>query len=143
MSYCEAMKAAGAKVLEYKTFGSYQGDWWAKVVFEGKSYWVHGSYGSCSGCDSFQAHFDGYDWGRIKFCEEHKYEDDDCPEVLACADCKEASENYRKDLANFGRSYLTGNEYTQEEAEKSVGPQDEWDDEENAEQLAFLKAHTL
>jgi hypothetical protein len=140
MSYCEAMEAAGAKVLEYETFGSYQGDWWAKVVFEGKCYWVHGSYGSCSGCDSFQGHF-GY--GEHDRCGEHQYEDDDCLEVLACADCKEAPENYRKELANFGRSYLTGNEYTQEEAEKQVGPQVEWDEDGNAEQLAFLKAHTL
>jgi len=35
MSYDEALKAAGAEVLLYESFGSYQGDWWAKVVKRG------------------------------------------------------------------------------------------------------------
>lgn len=58
MSYREALEAAGAEIHEFQEFGSYQGDWWAKVKFKGKTGWVKGSYGSCSGCDAFQAEFD-------------------------------------------------------------------------------------
>jgi len=58
MGYRTAMEAAGATVLAYESFGSYQGDWFALVVYGGKTFWVHGSYGSCSGCDAFCAEFD-------------------------------------------------------------------------------------
>lgn len=60
MGYQEAMEAAGAEVLAFESFGSYQGDWWALVRFDGRTGWVRGSYGSCSGCDAFEAEF-GYD----------------------------------------------------------------------------------
>lgn len=58
-SYKGALEAAGAKVLQFESFGSYQGEWWAKVEYQGKTGWINGSYGSCSGCDSFEAEF-GY-----------------------------------------------------------------------------------
>lgn len=51
--YVRALEAAGVKVLAFEEFGSYQGDWWARV--EGG--FVTGSYGSCSGCDAFEAEF--------------------------------------------------------------------------------------
>lgn len=70
MSYEEALKAAGAEVHAYETFGSYQGDWWALVSYEGKHGFVHGYYGSCSGCDAFEAEFG---WTENE-CEDHKYE---------------------------------------------------------------------
>ena len=57
MSYQEALEAAGATVHAFEFFGSYQGDWWAKVTYNGETGWVHGSYGSCSGCDAFEAEF--------------------------------------------------------------------------------------
>lgn len=56
MGYTEALEATGAKVKEYKEFGSYQGTWIA-IIEDGR--FIEGSYGSCSGCDSFQAEF-GY-----------------------------------------------------------------------------------
>jgi len=58
MGYFEALEAAGAQVLASQTFGSYQGDWFAKVNYNGSTAWVHGCYGSCSGCDAFCAEFD-------------------------------------------------------------------------------------
>lgn len=61
MSYSEAMEAAGAEVLEYESFGSYQGDWWALVRYQGQVGWVSGDFGSCSGCDAFDAEFS---WGE-------------------------------------------------------------------------------
>lgn len=36
MSYENALKAAGAEILEFGQFGSYQGDWWAKVRYKEK-----------------------------------------------------------------------------------------------------------
>ena len=40
MSYKNALKAAGAKVIEFKYFGSYQGDWVALVEYKGERGWV-------------------------------------------------------------------------------------------------------
>lgn len=97
MSYTQALEAAGAKVLAEGSFGSYQGDWIALVEYKGERGFVSGSYGSCSGCDAFEAEF-GYsdDW-----CGEHSYNRvDDCE---ACADVRE---NYRIRLEDFGRKYM-------------------------------------
>ncbi len=55
--YCDAIEAAGAEVLAFGEFGSYQGDWYAKVKWEGQTVLVGGAYGSCSGCDAFEAEF--------------------------------------------------------------------------------------
>ncbi|MED4787541.1 hypothetical protein P9429_11665 [Bacillus atrophaeus] len=57
MGYREALESAGAEVLLYEEFGSYQGDWLAKVRYEGQIGWVHDYFGSCSGCDAFEAEF--------------------------------------------------------------------------------------
>ena len=43
MSYQDALKAAGAAVLEFESFGSYQGDWVALVEYKGERGWVQGS----------------------------------------------------------------------------------------------------
>jgi hypothetical protein len=123
MSYEGAMEAAGAEVLAFKEFGSYQGSWWAKILFEGKTYWVNGSYGSCSGCDAFQSEF-GY--GDDEHCAEHKYQYSNDP--ISCEACAEAKKAYQARLAEFGKSYIFGNEYSQGEAEAVIAA-DTWDDE--------------
>lgn len=112
MSYREAMEAAGAKVLAMKDFGSYQGDWWAKVEFDGQLGWVNGSFGSCSHCDAFEAEFG---WS---------YEDE--------PDAKER-------LAKFGASYLN-QIMTQDEAEARVRADIErgWAGVEEEAMLSFL-----
>ena len=137
MGYCEAMKAAGAKVHAYKEFGSYQGDWWAKVTYKKKTFWVHGSYGSCTGCDAFLAEFDYDDYygGR---CEEHSYD----ATVRKCAGCKSKQKEVKVRMAKFGASYLTGYDLTQKEAEKQASKEMELygGDEE---QLDFLKENAL
>lgn len=98
--YASSLWASGVKVLAFEAFGSYQGDWWAKVQFpNGEIYFVNGSYGSCSGCDSFQAEFD--------------YSDNEQPDYL-----------HR--LKEFGRDYLTDCrtfDQALEEASKDL----EWD----------------
>ena len=131
MSYCEAMEAAGAEILCYKSFGSYQGDWWTKVKYNGNTFWVHGSYGSCSGCDAFQAEFDREE----EQCHEHLYNYQHEP----CVACDKAKETYTEKLADFGKSYLVAGEYTQKEAEKQAS--DGWYGGEG--QLEYLQANTL
>lgn len=79
MGYQEAMEAAGANILDFEQFGSYQGDWYARVEYAGREFFVAGSYGSCSGCDSFEAEFG--------------YNDENKPD-------------YQTRLAEFGRGYL-------------------------------------
>jgi hypothetical protein len=111
MSYQNAMEAAGAEVLAYKEFGSYQGDWWAKVKFNDQVVWIHGSYGSCSGCDAFQGEF-GWDEGK---CNAHRYSYDFDPNT--CVDCVHEIGRYNIRLTEFGMSYLTAGNFTQEEAE--------------------------
>jgi hypothetical protein len=114
MSYKESLEAAGAKVLEFQEFGSYQGDWWAQVEVGGVRGWVKGSYGSCSGCDAFQSEF-GWD-------------DEEKPD-------------YAERLAAFGREYL-GEILSQEEAEKKAGENIEWDMDAQ-EMIDFVKNHSV
>jgi hypothetical protein len=106
MGYQEAMEAAGAEVHAFEYFGSYQGDYLAKVAYEGKTFFVHGSYGSCSGCDAFQAEF-GYSTsdGHVHNGEAVDYYYGD--EVFA--NCSVCAETFEK-LKVFGQHELNSNE---------------------------------
>lgn len=57
MSYEMCLEKAGATVVAFQEFGSYQGEWFALVEYNGERGWVEGSYGSCTGCDAFEAEF--------------------------------------------------------------------------------------
>jgi len=114
MDYEDALKEAGAEVLLYEMFGSYQGDWLAKVKYKNVVGWVHGYYGSCSGCDAFEAEFD---WGF-----------DDEPD-------------FKERLAKFGRPYLN-DMLTQEEVEKKCSKNLDWDC--NAQEMVdYLKENKI
>ena len=96
MSYKEALEAAGAEVLAYEFFGSYQGDWYAVVKFNGNVGVIKGSYGSCTVCDAFQAEF-GYDGDETYNYETGEYEKNpDYPAKLAAFGA-----NYLEDLMTF------------------------------------------
>src|SRR5882762_8636559 len=99
MSYKEAIEFAGATVKAFESFGSYQGDWIAKVDFKGKIGWIQGSYGSCSGCDAFEAEFG--------------YKD-------------KADSGYNDKLCNFGLLYLD-NIVTQKQIEAFAAANISWD----------------
>ncbi len=133
MSYQRALEAAGAEVLSFGEFGSYQGEWWAKVRVNGQEGWVNGSYGSCSGCDSFQAEFG---WDDDGSCDEHRWEANPPQD---CKDCKRAAVVYQEKLADFGRPYVEGL-MTQDEAEKSAARNIEWDSDAEP-MLAYVKAN--
>ena len=99
MSYREALEAAGAKVLRFEHFGSWQGEWVALVEYKSEVGWVQGSFGSCSYCDAFEAEF-GWD--------------------------AEEEDDYQQRLASFGKSYLDGLMTTEQTAKYFDGSA-EWD----------------
>ena len=55
-------EARGQRVLWFRRFGSYQGDWLLLSRDDDLYYVYKDSYGSCSGCDAIEAEF-GYDRG--------------------------------------------------------------------------------
>jgi len=114
MSYESALEAAGAIVHDFASFGSYQGEWWAKVTYNGETGWISGSYGSCSGCDAFEAEFGYYDDER---------------------------DDYQARLADFGKAYL-GGLCTQEQAEKYASANIDWD-QDAEEMLSWIKANKI
>lgn len=67
-------------MLEFCSFGDWQGSWVALVEYQGQRGWVQGAYGSCTECDAFDAEFD---WDSDFTCED-----------------------VQERLAQFGRSYL-------------------------------------
>jgi hypothetical protein len=118
MSYEFVLKFAGAKVIDYKEFGSYQGNWIA-VIKKGKSYcFVIDYFGSCSGCDAFQSEFGGtvhfQNDVHHNIFDEKFYED--------CEKCQEIKQN----LIKFGKNYLLG-AMNYERALKKVSENSSWD----------------
>jgi len=117
MGYYEAIEAAGVKIKEYKEFGSYQGDWFA--ILEDNTV-VHGGYGSCSGCDSFQGEF-GWDDNIKEKQSNGKYyrnnyinEDDELSEEQANIE----NQAYNTKLCKFGQSYIVSPETLSEITER-------------------------
>lgn len=133
MSYQQAMEAAGARILAFEQFGSYQGEWYALVDFDGQRGWVNGSYGSCSGCDAFESEFGWVEPGTVG------------DEIWDGTDYRPATEadvaGYRRRLADFGRQYLA-HPLTQEEAEAHAAADIEWDSAAES-MLAFVKSHAV
>lgn len=121
MEYKNALEFAGATVYAFESFGSYQGDWWAKVSYFGKTGWVHGSFGSCSVCDALQSEFD---------CESHNHGENYFDPTWGskdefdkdCEQCKDFSRRF----SEFGKGYL-GEILTQEEAIANASENLEWD----------------
>lgn len=117
MSYVLALETAGAKVIAFEQFGSYQGDWWALVEHNGVTGWINGGYGSCSGCDAFEAEF-GWEEGEVgsKVWRRSGWHIQTQADVDA----------YQAKLAAFGADYL-GDLLTQEQAIKQASENMEWD----------------
>lgn len=118
--YKDALEAAGAAVLAYESFGSYQGDWWAKVRYNDSTFWVHGCFGSCSVCDAFEGEFGWH--GERQTCYDHEY---DLP-GFPCMACEDKQESYRKRLVEFGKSYLD-DPFTHAQALAKASENLEWD----------------
>lgn len=58
--YPKALVAAGAVIHAHERFGTYEGTWCAHVTYGQSTGWVMSYFGSCSGCDAFEAEF-GYE----------------------------------------------------------------------------------
>lgn len=125
MGYDKAIEATGVKIKEYKEFGSYQGTWVA-VLEDGRI--IEGSYGSCSGCDAYQAEFDysepqAYDDGTYR---SGSYDDISKEEYDA------AMVEYNEKLRTFGLSYVSEAQ-TFDEAiaryEKKISDEYAWEDD--------------
>lgn len=136
MSYAQAMEAAGATVHDYARFGSYQGDWLADVTFDGGRGIIAGSYGSCSGCDAFEATF-GYN-DSDDGCSEHSYEKRD-----DCVACTAQGDAYFEKLRDFGIAYLDRvmNEDELARYRAEMVEQSGWDSDAPAI-IDWLDAHT-
>lgn len=103
LGYEASLECAGAKVLAYEAFGSYQGDWLALVEYEGERGFVHGYYGSCAACDAFE--------GEFGYCEGlQKYDRETGKWVLLPGAVEK--------LAEFGREYLSDLRTTEEVLEQ-------------------------
>ena len=114
MGYSEALEANGVTVKEMKEFGSYQGTWIA-ILEDGR--FVEGSYGSCSGCDSFQAEFDYADQPTFeektgKYFKTYRTwdEEDECSKD----EYEKHLEAYNEKLRLFGKEYLDSAETKEE-----------------------------
>lgn len=136
MSYAQALTAAGATVVEYEHFGSYQGDWIALVIYNDEFCWVTGCYGSCSGCDAFEGEF-GWNSGIVE--SDGRIFDYDTYTYRQAT--PEEIESYNRRLSDFGKGYLDIC-YSQEEIEEKVSRNLEWDDEAAA-MLEFVKRHSI
>jgi hypothetical protein len=135
MSYEYAMKMAGATIHRFEMYGSYQGDWLAEVSYNGQRGFVHGSYGSCSGCDAYQAECEGFSHNAVgdeEVSDWHWGSYEDHPE---CEKCREALQS----IAAFGRSYL-GNILSKEEMveELEKGLEWAWDKSETMSKLRWV-----
>lgn len=111
MSYQCALEAAGCEVIEFKEYGSYQGEWLAVVKVNGELGVIDGCYGSCSGCDAFEAEFG--------FCDEDK-------------------PDYKERLAEFGKTYLPALSFDHYIGVYEKASEDDWNDEAK-EMLSDLK----
>jgi hypothetical protein len=112
MSYESALVAAGAEVIDTKYTGSYQGTWGSIVVYNGVKGLCTGDYGSCSGCDAFQAEFDSYQYGEQqvgldeetgKYYRGWSYYGDN---EISKEEYDKYNKDYQNRLAEFGRDYL-------------------------------------
>lgn len=119
MSYKEALEAAGAEVVAFEMFGSYQGDWLAKVRFDGETFWLRDYFGSCSVCDAFEAELGWEPWGD---------------------DSQEEKDAYAAKVKEFGARYLEPQERLTYEKALAVAGENTWDSEADA-MVAFVKAN--
>ena len=129
MGYREAIEAAGAKVVDFKETGSYQGSWGAVIEVAGVRSLAVGSYGSCGGCDAFMGEFDFNDTPSEENGKFFVNWEEVTEEVY-----RETVSAYNSRLADFGRSYVTTPmSKTDIEAQLAQFDADEWFDEEQKE----------
>lgn len=144
MSYQLSLETAGAVVHAFEEFGSYQGDWIAKVTYNGETGWVQGSYGSCSVCDALQDEIG--EWGPTQVGEARwGYFPDPASDQGTSWMRRDATEDdvnaFRIKLAAFGATYLDPL-LTQAQIEAYVRRNEKWDSGA-AEMIAFVEKNSI
>ena len=144
MGYAQALEAAGAKVIDTKYAGSYQGTWGSIVEYNGKKGLVTGAYGSCSYCDAFEAEF-GWGIECSHNPETGKYYangwDSDEDEITK-EQYDKIINDYNQRLADFGKSYLhvIQDKWDVENQLANLSKdEDNWHDSEQIELLSWAK----
>jgi hypothetical protein len=137
MGYKAALEAAGCKVIEFKTFGSYQGEWLALVEYKGERGIIEGYYGSCSHCDAFEAAF-GHD--DPPYIRDGKYIID--WEEVTKEEYEAAHKAYQTKLREFGERYLLAGLYDRAHYEHRLKglKSDDWFDSETKEYIQWALA---
>lgn len=138
MGYAQALEANGVVIKQYKEFGDYQGTWIA-LLEDGR--FIEGSYGSCSGCDAFQAEFD-YGTEELVLQEDGKYHEDNFSwnDVISNEQADEHNKKHFERLRTFGQGYLNSSE-TKEEIIKRYAEKikdDEWAWEDDKQIFEWL-----
>lgn len=96
--------------------------------------WVHGSFGSCSGCDAFEFEFES------SYLHSTEEEDHDTLYDEVVEGC-EACAGVLKRLILFGKGYL-GHIMTQEEAKRIASENLEWD-VDSEKMVEFIRTHSI
>lgn len=121
--YADCLRLAGAEILAYETFGSYQGDWIAKVRYSGQVYWIRGYYGSCTHCDGLKAELN-FDY---HYCENDSVFRDELSEYMENVEfCEECAKVLTK-ARILGESYLENDNFSYQELLKKFEEDSEWD----------------
>lgn len=135
MDYSDALVAGGCEVLEYESFGSYQGDWWAVVLHDGVTKLIHGYFGSCSGCDAIQAEFDYVSHDHyVDGLRQYFYDFNIKAVDMTCAQCLDIGTRF----IAFGKQYVD-DAFTPEEAVKAATQYSSWDSDAQ-EVIKWLKS---
>jgi hypothetical protein len=133
--YIKSLELAGADIRAFESFGSYQGDWWAKATYNGSTGWVNGCFGSRSACDSFLAEFEFKHHDCINGDECYSPVEENWDFRDGCKECQATKAR----IIEFGGRYLK-NILSQKEAERIAEEDVEWD--MNAQEMVdFIKAH--
>ncbi len=140
MGYQQTLEANGVIVKHYKEFGSYQGTW-ISVLEDGR--FIEGSYGSCSGCDAFEAEFGYGDEPEIndgKYYLGNRSWDEGSLSTLDQYEIDKKT--YEKRLKDFGKSYLDSAETKEEIISRyKIKCEGEYSWEDDKEILEWLLTH--
>jgi len=140
MGYSEALEKAGCKIIDFEEFGSYQGTWLALVEYERETGIVEGSYGSCSGCDAFQAEFDYSDEPSKKDGKYYKVQWGDEDDEITEEEYNQLLKLRDQKLSDFGKYYLQNGLYSKDFYENKLKNlrEDDWFDQETKEQCEWV-----
>lgn len=131
MSYDTALTAAGATVHRFEMYGGYLGNWMAHVTLpDGRTGFILDYYGSCSGCDAYQAELE-YNSHKGDSGEYHS----DGEKADTCKRCAAI----RDKIAKFGATYFDQLLTVEEALAKCAEWTDSWNSSEYREMAGHIR----